>query len=49
MTGLLGVLIQAKRNNLIKNVKPLIDDLRRIGFRLNQRLVENVLSELGEV
>lgn len=49
VTGLLGVLIQAKKLEKISEVSGYIQDLRRIGFRLNQKLVQDVLEKLGEL
>ena len=48
-TGILGVLVEAKRQNLIPMVKSLMDDLRIIaGFRISQPLYEFVLNEVDE-
>lgn len=46
--GILGILIQAKQKGLLQNVKEPIEQLRSIGFRLNQQLVSNVLKKLDE-
>lgn len=48
IVGVLGILIQAKQKGVITSVKEEIEKLRSIGFRLNQRLVDNVLQRLGE-
>lgn len=45
VTGLLGVIAQAKRTGLIGEAKPVIDALRDVG-RL--ALYQDVLAELGE-
>lgn len=37
LTGTLGVLLDAKRKGLIAEVKPLIDELQRLGFRLSNQ------------
>ncbi len=48
-TGILGVLVEAKRQNLIPMVKSFMDDLRIIaGFRISQPLYEFVLNEVNE-
>ena len=48
-TGLIGVLIEAKRKGLIGAVKPLLDALRDIaGFRVRDALYECVLQDEGE-
>ncbi len=39
ITGVLGILVAAKRNNLIQEVKPLLDILiDRVGFWIDERL-----------
>lgn len=49
VTGLLGVLVQAKRNNLIQIVKPLIDQLiEQAAFRVSSQLYTNILQIVGE-
>lgn len=48
VTGLLGVLAEAKRAGLIQQVKPLLDDLLRVGFWIGADLYTRVLTELGE-
>lgn len=48
--GLAGVLIDAKRNQIISEVGPLLDDLKlQAGFWLGERLETRVLTEAGEV
>ncbi|WP_293100148.1 DUF3368 domain-containing protein [Moorena sp. SIOASIH] len=42
--GILGVLLEAKNNNFITNVKPIIDDMIAIaGFRISPRLYADIL------
>jgi len=49
VTGLLGVLAEAKRGRLIERVRPVIEDLREgAGFWISDDLVQHVLSELDE-
>ncbi len=49
VTGLLGVLIQAKRNGLIESVKPLINELiTQANFRVSNKLYALVLETAGE-
>jgi uncharacterized protein len=49
VTGLLGVLVQAKRNGLIACVKPLMDRLiEQVDFRVGSQLYETVLQASGE-
>jgi predicted nucleic acid-binding protein len=49
VTGLLGVIAQAKRTGLIGEAKPVIDALRDVGrFWIGRALYQDVLAELGE-
>ena len=49
VTGLLGVLLQAKRNGLISAVKPLMDELiERVDFRVSSQLYTTILQSAGE-
>lgn len=42
VTGTLGILLKAKRQGKIKNVKTLLNELKEKGIWLNDRLVEQV-------
>lgn len=46
--GILGILLLAKEKRLIKTVKPLIHSLQERGFRLSDRVIEEVLKQAGE-
>jgi uncharacterized protein len=49
VTGVLGILIAAKRNDLIEDVKPLLDALiEQVGFWVDERLYAEVLQAVGE-
>lgn len=49
VTGVLGILIAAKQNNLIHEVKPLLDALiEQVGFWIDARLYAEVLQAVGE-
>jgi hypothetical protein len=49
VTGLLGVLLQAKRNNLIPAIKPLLDQLiEQADFRVSSQLYTTILQSAGE-
>jgi len=48
IVGILGVLIQAKQFGIIASVKPNIEKLKEIGFRLDKKLIGKVLDKLGE-
>jgi predicted nucleic acid-binding protein len=47
-TGTAGVVVEAKRAGLIKAVRPMLERLAEIGFRLSPELVEAILHEVGE-
>ena len=49
VAGVLGILVAAKQNNLIHEVKPLLDNLiEQAGFWLDARLYAEVLQSVGE-
>lgn len=49
VTGLLGVLVQAKQNNLIEAIKPLVDQLvEQADFRVGNELYTTILQIAGE-
>jgi uncharacterized protein len=49
ITGLLGVLADAKRAGLIESVRPILDDLiEKARFWISQDLYREVLAQLGE-
>ena len=49
ITGLLGILIQAKRRGFIPLLRPLLEKLvNGIGFRVNRNLFEHILREVNE-
>ena len=48
VTGLLGVLAEAKRAGLIERVKPFIEQ-ERAGFWMSAELAAKVLADLDEV
>jgi uncharacterized protein len=48
VTGTLGVLIDAKRAGIISNVRPLLDQLDGLGFRLSAHTRTAVLELAGE-
>jgi hypothetical protein len=49
VTGLLGVLLQAKRNGLISTVKPLMDQLiEQVDFRVSSQLYTTILQSASE-
>jgi len=46
--GTLGVLLLAKRQQLLSEVKPLLDQLLAVGFYADDELVQQVLEAAGE-
>ena len=46
--GTLGVLLMAKDKGLVAALKPLLDNLRRAGFRMSDDLYVQVLNSAGE-
>lgn len=48
VVGILGVLIEAKHQGLIQAVKPLVDALMNLGFRIGQDLYQRVLQAAAE-
>lgn len=49
-TGLIGILIRAKKRHLITEIRPFLDDLRtQANFWISQRLYERILSETNEL
>ena len=46
--GILGVMMEAKHRGLIREVKPLVDALTTVGFRIGNDLYERVLQAAGE-
>jgi predicted nucleic acid-binding protein len=48
LTGTLGVLIDAKRAGIIPTVRPLLDQLQSLGFRLAPPARAAVLKLAGE-
>jgi predicted nucleic acid-binding protein len=48
ITGILGVILKAKENNIIENAKPILDSLINEGFRISDKLLTKVLEKIGE-
>ena len=49
LVGILRILAEAKHRGLIPAVQPLVDALRRIGYRLDEeRILRPFLAEMGE-
>ena len=48
ITGLLAFLVQAKEKDIIKRVKPLMDNLRQRGFFISEDLYQDAIGKAGE-
>ena len=49
VTGLMGVLLLARKRGLIDSIRPSLDDLRRVaGFWISDALYRRVIEEAGE-
>lgn len=46
--GLAGILLLAKQQNLIEDIKPLFDELVDKNFRLSDKIMKTILQEAGE-
>jgi predicted nucleic acid-binding protein len=48
LRGTLGLVLRARRQNVISEARPVIAILRAVGMYLSPRLVDAVLAEIGE-
>jgi predicted nucleic acid-binding protein len=48
ITGTIGVLLSAKQNGVISEVRPYLDKIQRTNFRLSPSLISRVLKASGE-
>jgi len=48
ITGTLGTLLKAKNQKIIPEIKPYIDKLRQINYRITKVIEEEVLRKAGE-
>lgn len=48
MIGTLGILLMAKREGLIASLKPLLDELLHVGFRMSDELYQQVCETADE-
>lgn len=46
--GTLGIIRLAKDNGLLKEIKPLLDELRKIGAYISDELYKRILIDVGE-
>ncbi len=49
MIGTLGILEDAKSKGIVPEVRPLLDALKRVNFRVSKTLEERVLHRTGEL
>jgi len=49
VTGTLGVLIKAKKENYVQSIKPLIDKLLACNIYIDSKIIEYCLKEAGEI
>ncbi|MBI5473994.1 MAG: DUF3368 domain-containing protein [Ignavibacteriae bacterium] len=50
VTGLLGVLLQAKRKGILSEIKSTLDEMRlKANFRVSDKMYEQILSVAGEL
>jgi uncharacterized protein len=48
VTGTIGILLRAKTEGLIDNLKPLLNELTEKGVWINVKLMEEILDKAGE-
>lgn len=48
VVGTMGILLRAKRTDFIPSVRPLLEKLLDVGFRLSPAIREKVLTDAGE-
>ena len=48
ITGTLGTLIKERQQNIIPRVKPILDKLRKVNFRIDPEIEKGVLRLVGE-
>lgn len=46
--GLIGVVLEAKRQGYIEEARPLLQSLRQAGYFLSERLLDKALASVGE-
>lgn len=46
--GLIGVVLEAKRNGFISEAEPLLRSLQKAGYYLSERLLDKALAAVGE-
>ena len=49
VVGTLGILMQARRKNLVGPLRPMLDQLKQIPFYMSDELYLDILRQLGEI
>lgn len=47
--GTLGILEEAKLQGVLKEIRPILDELKQVNFRVSKVLEEYVLHRVGEL
>ena len=47
-TGTFGVMLKAKRNNVISSVKPILEKVKQTNFRFSDEVYEQILKQADE-
>ena len=48
ITGTLGILVRAKNESKIELVKPYLIKLQEVGFRISEKMIQEILKKVGE-
>lgn len=48
VTGTIGILLKAKQNGIIAQIKPLLNEIMQNGFFISDRLLQMILQAAGE-
>lgn len=48
ITGSMGVLLNAKKNNIITEIRPYLDKIQQTNFRISSSIISRILSAAGE-
>ena len=48
VTGTIGILVKAKQNGIIQQVKPLLNEIMQNGFFISDKLLRLILEAAGE-
>lgn len=46
--GTLGIIIKAKENGIIERLKPILEKLEKVRFRISPKLKKQILDKVGE-